>query len=155
MPPPADWLLVISPSIHFSGRMTYRFSNDLAEIDRDHVHNWLSTQAYWALGRDPEVHAAAMAGSRNYGVFAADGTQVAYARIITDGATFAWLCDVFVDPSVRGEGVGQLLVGSIVAELEPLNLRRTMLVTADAHSLYEKFGFGVPANMDWLMALKR
>jgi GNAT superfamily N-acetyltransferase len=134
--------------------MTYRFSNDIAEIDHSLVHHWLSTEAYWALGRDPEVHATAMAGSRNYGVFAEDGKQVAYARIITDGATFAWLCDVFVDPSVRGDGVGVLLVGSIVAELEPLNLRRTMLVTADAHGLYEKFGFDVPANMDWLMALK-
>jgi GNAT superfamily N-acetyltransferase len=134
--------------------MGYRFSNDLAEIDRDQVHRWLSTEAYWALGRDADLHATAMDGSRNYGVFTEDGKQVAYARVITDGATFAWLCDVFVASSVRGEGIGVLLVGSIVAELEPLNLRRTMLVTADAHGLYNKFGFDVPDKIDWLMARK-
>ncbi|WP_308220619.1 GNAT family N-acetyltransferase [Humibacter sp. RRB41] len=69
------------------------------------------------------------------------GDQVAYARVITDGATFGWLCDVFVDPEARGNGVGVGLIEGVVADLEQLGLKRTLLSTADAHGLYAKFGF--------------
>ncbi|GAA1823133.1 GNAT family N-acetyltransferase [Agromyces salentinus] len=120
----------------------FRFSTDRDEIDRALVHRWLSIDAYWALGRPRERQDAAIDGSRNYGVFdEASGQQVAYARVITDGVTFAWLCDVYVHPSVRGRGVGVALIEGVVADLEPLGLRRTMLATADAHGLYERFGF--------------
>jgi len=120
----------------------FRLSTDRDELDRERVHHWLSTDAYWALGRPRERQDAAIDGSRNYGVFdEASGEQVAYARVVTDGVTFAWLCDVYVDPSVRGKGVGIGLIEGVVADLEPLGLRRTMLATADAHGLYAKFGF--------------
>ena len=69
------------------------------------------------------------------------GAQVAFARVVTDGATFGWLCDVIVDPAVRGDGVGKALLAAVVEDLEPLGLRRTVLATADAHGLYEKYGF--------------
>lgn len=69
------------------------------------------------------------------------GEQVAYARVITDGVTFAWLCDVFVAPEVRGVGVGKILMSGVIADLEPWGLRRTLLATADAHGLYEQYGF--------------
>ena len=83
-----------------------------------------------------------MAGSRNYGVFDRDsGQQLAYARAITDGATFAWIADVFVDPAARGRGVGIRIMEGIINDLEPLGLKRTALFTEDAHGLYEKFGF--------------
>ncbi|MGH1564413.1 GNAT family N-acetyltransferase [Mumia sp. DW29H23] len=121
----------------------YAFSDDTARIDRARVHAWLSEQAYWALGRERAVQDAAIDGSRNYGVYEAAGTQVAYARVVTDGVTFAWLCDVFVDPSVRGRGVGTLLMDGVVAALDGMRLRRTMLATADAHGLYERYGFAV------------
>lgn len=120
----------------------FRFSADPADLDRALVHRWLSTDAYWALGRTREKQEAAIAGSRNYGVYdETTGAQVAYARIVTDAATFAWLCDVYVDPSVRGNGVGVGLIEGVFADLEPLGLRRSLLATADAHGLYEKFGF--------------
>ncbi|WP_200921668.1 GNAT family N-acetyltransferase [Agromyces sp. Leaf222] len=120
----------------------FRFSADPDDLDRERVHRWLSTDAYWALGRPRERQEAAIDGSRNYGVFdEASGAQVAYARVVTDGATFAWLCDVYVDPSARGNGVGVGLIEGVVADLEPLGLRRMMLATADAHGLYAKFGF--------------
>ncbi|RKR73499.1 GNAT family N-acetyltransferase [Frondihabitans australicus] len=79
---------------------------------------------------------------------------VGYARVITDEVTFAWLADVFVDPGSRGLGVGKLLVAGIVAELEPLGLKRIALRTSDAHGLYAQFGFaplgGTPDEGMWM-----
>jgi GNAT superfamily N-acetyltransferase len=131
----------------------YRFSSDAAELDRELVHRWLSTDAYWAIGRARDVQDAAIDGSRNYGAYdEASGTQVAYARVVTDAATFAWLCDVYVDPSVRGEGVGVALVEHLLADLEPLGLRRIALATGDAHGLYERFGFTPLADPErWMV----
>jgi GNAT superfamily N-acetyltransferase len=71
--------------------------------------------------------------------------------VVTDGATFAWLCDVFVDPAERGHGVGKALVGGVLADLEPLGLRRTLLATADAHGLYAAHGFAPLAAPDRMM----
>jgi GNAT superfamily N-acetyltransferase len=132
-----------------------RFSHDPAELDLDLVFRWLSEDAYWALGRSRATQDAAVAGSRNYGVFDDEsGAQLGYARIITDGATFAWLCDVYVAPDARGRGVGQALLTGILAELDPLGLKRTALRTLDAHSLYEKFGFEVLAEPELWMDRK-
>ena len=66
---------------------------------------------------------------------------MAYARVVTDLVTFAWLCDVFVDSGVRGRGVGVALMNNVCLLLEDLNLKRVVLATGDAHGLYEKFGF--------------
>ena len=83
----------------------YEISTDADRIDAERVHRWLSTDAYWAIGRPREKQDAAIAGSLNFGVYeTVSGQQVAYARVITDRATFAWLCDVYVDPSVRDLG---------------------------------------------------
>lgn len=119
-----------------------RFSSDPADLDVDTIHRWLSELSYWAEGRTRDVHERAMAGSRNYGVFdGATGAQLGYARFITDGVTFGWLADVFVDPAARGRGVGVRLVEGVMADIEPLGLKRTALFTGDAHGLYAKFGF--------------
>lgn len=131
----------------------FRFSDDPDDIDRERVHHWLSEQAYWALGRARDVQDAAIDASRNFAVIdTATGAQVAYARVVTDGVTFAWLCDVFVDPEVRGEGVGIGLIEGVVMALEPLGLRRILLATADAHGLYEKFGFAALVQPERWMA---
>ena len=131
----------------------FRFSDDPDDIDRERVHHWLSEQAYWALGRARDVQDAAIDASRNFAVIdTATGAQVAYARVVTDGVTFAWLCDVFVDPEVRGEGVGIVLIEGVVMALEPLGLRRILLATADAHGLYEKFGFAALVQPERWMA---
>lgn len=94
-----------------------------------------------------------MAGSRNYGVFDAEtGDQLAYARVITDGATFAWIADVFVDPTARGRGVGKRIMAGIMDDLEPLGLKRTALFTDDAHGLYTQFGFRALDTPDsWML----
>ncbi len=131
----------------------FRFSTDSGDIDRALVHRWLSEQAYWALGRARDVQETAIDASRNYAMVDTEtGAQVAYARVVTDGATFAWLCDVFVTPDVRGQGVGRALIDGVVADLEPFGLRRVVLATADAHGLYERFGFAPLAEPERWMA---
>src|SRR3954447_24465715 len=115
-------------------------STDAALLDVDTLHRWLSTDAYWAIGRPREVVERAVAGSLNFGAYD-DGRMVGYARVVTDRATFAWLCDVYVDPEARGYGVGVALMQAVDAELTALQVRRTLLATADAHGLYARFGF--------------
>ena len=132
----------------------FRFSDATADMDRAYIHAWLSEKSYWAIGRTVQVHETAMNGSLNFGVFDVDsGAQVAYARVITDHATFAWLCDVFVDDAVRGQGVGVALIDGVTAALAPFELKRIGLVTADAHGLYEKFGFAPLEKPEMWMAL--
>ena len=115
-------------------------STDASLLDLDTLHRWLSTDAYWAIGRPREVVERAVAGSLNFGAYD-DGRLVGYARVVTDSATFAWLCDVYVDPAARGAGVGVALIEAVDAALTELQVRRTLLATADAHGLYAKFGF--------------
>jgi GNAT superfamily N-acetyltransferase len=132
----------------------YEISTDLARIDVGRVHRWLATDAYWAIGRPRESHERAMAGSLNFGVYETNsGDQAAYARVVTDGATFAWLCDVYVDPSARGEGVGTALVAAVREHLRPLGVRRVLLATEDAHGVYEKLGFRALDRPERWMAL--
>ena len=74
-----------------------------------------------------------------------------FARVVTDQATFAYLCDVFVCPSVRGQGAGKALMQAILEHPELQLLRRWMLVTRDAHRLYARYGFETPQNPERLM----
>ncbi|KQX11449.1 acetyltransferase [Streptomyces sp. Root431] len=132
----------------------YEISADPARIDAARVHHWLSTDAYWALGRPREKQDAAIAGSLNFGAYHGEtGEMAAYARVITDYATFAWLCDVYVDPQARGTGLGTALVETVRDHLAPHGLRRILLATADAHGVYKKVGFTPLQNPDKWMAL--
>ncbi len=113
---------------------------DPDDLDVATIHRWLSTDAYWALGRSLDVVERAVAGSVN--VAAYDGNDfVGYARLVTDRATFAWLCDVYVAPAGRGRGVGKALVAAVHDALIAWGVRRTLLATDDAHGLYEGYGF--------------
>ncbi|MFQ6143352.1 GNAT family N-acetyltransferase [Streptomyces seoulensis] len=132
----------------------YEISTDPDRVDAERVHRWLSTDAYWALGRTRDKQDRAIAGSLNFGVFdTASGAQVAYARVVTDRTTFAWLCDVYVEPAVRGKGIGTALVGAVRDRLRPFGLRRITLATADAHGVYEKLGFRPLEHPERWMAL--
>ncbi|WP_217170716.1 GNAT family N-acetyltransferase [Streptomyces sp. AC512_CC834] len=132
----------------------YEISTDPHRIDAGRVHHWLSTDAYWALGRPRDKHDRAVEGSLNFGAYdAVSGEQVAYARVVTDRATFAWLCDVYVDPSVRAKGLGTALIAAVRAHLEPYGLRRILLSTHDAHGVYEKLGFTALDRPDQWMVL--
>ncbi|MEU9574268.1 GNAT family N-acetyltransferase [Streptomyces massasporeus] len=132
----------------------YEISTDPGRVDRERVHHWLSTDAYWALGRTREKQDRAIEGSLNFGVHeTVSGEQVAYARVITDRATFAWLCDVYVDPSVRGKGVGSALVAAVREEMRRYGVRRVLLATHDAHGVYAKLGFASLERPEHWMAL--
>jgi GNAT superfamily N-acetyltransferase len=132
----------------------YELSTDPRRLDAGRVHHWLSTDAYWALGRSRQKQDRAIEGSLNFGVYdAASGEQVAYARVITDRATFAWLCDVYVDRSVRGKGLGTALVAAVREHLRPYGVRRVLLATHDAHGVYERLGFTALERPDQWMAL--
>lgn len=130
---------------------TYDIRTDLADMDLDLVHAWLSTDAYWSLGRSREAVGTAAEHSLNFAVVA-DGRQVAYARVVTDHANFAWLCDVYVDRSHRGRGLGTRLVAAVVDRLDELGVRRTLLATKDAHGVYAGFGFEpLPDPAMWMV----
>ncbi|PZG10071.1 GNAT family N-acetyltransferase [Micromonospora craterilacus] len=133
----------------------YRISTDPDLIDLDLVHGWLSTDAYWALGRDRETVLRAFAGSIGFGVYRpADGRQVAVARVVTDRTTFAWLCDVYVDRAERGRGLGTWLAGTVRDHIATLGVRRIVLATDDAHEVYAKVGFA-PVRADRWMEFDR
>lgn len=127
-------------------------SDDRALMDVDLVHHWMSTQSYWARGRPRDVTERAIAGSLNFGLFANDGNQVGFCRWVTDGATFAWLCDVFIDRDHRGDGLGMFLVKTAIQHPTASGLR-LLLGTGDAHELYRKFGFTSITQPERLMEI--
>src|SRR3954469_15051551 len=87
----------------------YLLSEDPTDLDMDRVVRWISGDAYWAKGRPSEAGERSFANSFPAGLYGTDGKQVAVARIVSDRATFAWLCDVYVDPDHRGRRLGTML----------------------------------------------
>lgn len=130
--------------------MAVTISFDPARLDRDRVHGWLSREAYWSIGIGRDVFERAIANSLVASAFAG-GEQVAFARVVSDRATFAWLCDVFVAERARGQGVATRLIRAIVEHPELQGLRRWTLRTRDAHALYQRFGFAPLADPQRLM----
>ncbi len=127
----------------------YAISTDTARIDVDAVADYLS-RSYWAAGRSREQIERSLAHSICFGLYH-DGRQVGFARVISDHATFAYLCDVYVLEAHRGNGLGKWLVDVVLAHPELQGLRRWMLATRDAHELYRQFGFAELSNPDiWM-----
>jgi GNAT superfamily N-acetyltransferase len=114
-------------------------TTDPARINVDAVHAYL-TRSYWANGIPREIVERSIAGSLCFGLFDG-GEQIGFARVITDGATFAYLADVYVLESYRGRGLGTWLMALVVAHPKLQGLRRFMLVTRNAQWLYSKYGF--------------
>ena len=120
--------------------MGHEISTDPARLDRELIARFLRDEAYWSPGIPADVVDRAIDNSIVFGAYAGDA-QVGFARVVTDGATFAWLADVFVVEEQRGNGVGKRLVEAVDRHPELQGLRRFLLGTADAHGLYERFGF--------------
>jgi GNAT superfamily N-acetyltransferase len=126
----------------------------LEHTDFDLVQPWLAT-TYWSPGISMErVRKAAENSSLVVNAFI-DDVQVGYARVVSDRTIFAYLCDVFVDESVRGQGVGKAIVEAVLAHPDHQNLRRFMLATLDAHSLYAQYGFEALPNPDRWMVIRK
>ncbi|UVO51067.1 GNAT family N-acetyltransferase [Sphingomonas sp. SUN019] len=114
-------------------------SDDKARLQVDRVHAWLAS-SYWSPGIARELVERAIAGSHCLGAYQ-DGVQVGYARAITDHATFAWIADVWVEETARGQGLGRRMVRWFLNHPDFIGMRRVALVTADAHGVYEALGF--------------
>ncbi|MBO9578338.1 MAG: GNAT family N-acetyltransferase [Microbacteriaceae bacterium] len=124
--------------------MTHLASDDPARLDRDWIWRMLSTEAYWNTWRERrDIEAQIDSAWRVVGVYGPDGSQLGFARAVSDGVQFAYLGDVIVDPAARGAGVGKLLVRTMIDDGPGAGFR-WMLATKDAHGLYEQFGFRAP-----------
>ena len=132
-----------------------RISTDPADIDFAVVHGFLGQEAYWSRGVPEATLRTAIANSLCFSALADDGAQVGFARVVTDRATFAYLCDVFVLASACGGGVGKALVAAVMAHPDLQGLRRFSLATADAHALYARHGFEPLADPGRFMEVYR
>jgi len=131
----------------------YRISTQKEEMNIAFIHQFLSN-CYWAKGIPVDTVQKAVEGALPFGVFKGD-EQVGFARVITDGATFAYLADVFIDDAHRGLGLSKMLMEAVMAHPQLQGLRRFVLVTRDAHGLYEQFGFTPINNPELWMQVHR
>jgi GNAT superfamily N-acetyltransferase len=118
----------------------YWASDESDLIDTERVHAWISRESYWAEGRPRDAMVKAIQNSLVIGLYTASGTQVGFARFVTDYATFAWLCDVFIDSAHRGRRLGTFLVETAVSHPDVRGLRQ-ILATEPGRTLYTGFGY--------------
>ena len=119
---------------------TPRLISDLSDEHVRRAWRWIAEESYWGARIPWDVFSRACAGSLCFGLVE-DDDLLAFARVVTDQATFAWLCDVFVDDRARDRGLGKQLMVDILADPRLQGLRRWGLATADAHGLYTQHGF--------------
>ena len=125
-------------------------STDAARLDLAAVHGFLSRESHWARGIDRATVERSVHNSLCFGAYRG-GEQIGFARVVTDRATFAFVCDVFVVPEARGNGVARLLVDAITRHPDLQCLRRMALTSRDAQGLYERAGFSNLANPErWM-----
>ena len=120
----------------------YLISTDPSLLHVDVIHHYLSEESYWALNIPRDVVERSVSNSLCFGLYEKD-KQIGFARVVTDKATFAYLADVFILEEYRGKGLAKWLMETIQAHPGLQGLRRWMLGTRDAHSLYEQFGWTV------------
>ena len=128
----------------------YLISTDKQRLDIDYIHRWLSEQSYWAQGRSRAAVETSIANSLCFGLYQGD-RQVGFARIVTDFANFGWLCDLFVDNELRGQGLGKWLVQTVLNHPDVARIRGLMLATRDAHELYRRYGFEIVGSPERFM----
>lgn len=124
-------------------------SDDPARLDRARIHGWLAS-SYWSPGIARALVDRAIDGSHCLGAYR-NGTQVGFARMITDHATFAWLSDVWIDEAARGAGLARRMVQWFLDHPDFQGIRRIGLTTLDAHGVYAPLGFRSPRKPDRYM----
>jgi hypothetical protein len=128
-------------AVRWEGPAGYWASDDPSLLDLDKVHGWISGESYWAAGRSREVMAKSIEHSLVLGLYTSDNEQAGFARMVTDRATFAWLCDVFVAADHRAVGAGTFLVRTAVEHPDVTAIRQLLMATP-GRSLYRRHGFG-------------
>jgi len=118
------------------------FSDQKELLQIDSIHHYLSAESYWAKNISLEIVKRSIDHSLCFGIYK-DQQQVGFARWITDRATFAWLCDVYIESEFRGIGLSKKLMSFMIFHPDLQGLRRYQLATLDAHKLYEQFGFNI------------
>lgn len=131
----------------------FTISTDPGKLDVAVIHRYLTQESYWAQQISRALVEKSIRHSFNFGVYH-QHEQVGFARVVTDYATFALLCDVFILPAHRGKGLSKWLVSVIVTHPELQGLRRFVLYTKDAHTLYAPFGFSQIKNPTQAMEIK-
>lgn len=137
-----------------SRRDDFVVSTDRTRLDADVIHGFL-TNSYWAKGIPRETVARCLQHSLCFGVYDGSGAQVGFARVVTDFATVAYLGDVFVLETHRGHGLSKFMMECILGHPALQGLRRWILLTRNAHGLYEQFGFTPLKSADRYMELHR
>ncbi len=132
----------------------YEISSDPERLDIDAMHAYL-TRSYWSPGISRAVVERAARNSLCFGVYEHAGGQVGLSRVVTDHATFAYLCDVYVLEQHRGRGLSKAMMRAVMAHPAIARARRVMLATRDAHGLYRQFGFSAPLHAVSLMEIVR
>lgn len=127
-------------------KLPLEISSDKIQLDIDLIHGFLTT-SYWAAGIELSAVEKSIEHSMCIGAYLGK-QQVGFARLITDYTTFGYLADVFVLPEYRGKGVAKSMVRWLLKQPELQQLRRILLATADAHSLYRGFGFAALSDED-------
>ena len=130
----------------------YKVTSNPNDLDFDVIYEFIS-QTYWAKDIPVQTLKKSISNSLVFGVYKDTTEQVGFARVITDKATFAYLADVFILESCRGLGLSKLLMETVVSHPDLQGLRRFMLATSDAHSLYAQYGFQAVNNPDTLMQI--
>jgi len=129
----------------------WSISNELSPSDIETAYRWIADESYWAKSIPRDVFERSLDHSLCFTLHDKAGALRGFARVVTDRATFAYLCDVYVCSSVRGQGAGKALMQAIMDHPDVQQLRRWMLVTRDAHRLYAQYGFEVPVNPERIM----
>jgi GNAT superfamily N-acetyltransferase len=135
-------------------RDDYMISDDRSRLDRELIHRFLSEEAYWSPGIPRAVVDRALDNSICFGIYHGD-ELAAFARVVTDRATFGYLADVFVVDAHRGRGLGKWLVETVLEHPDLQGLRQFILGTADAHELYERFGWRPLPDPGRFMTIER
>jgi len=132
-------------------RDSFTISTDPSRLDLDTILDFF-TRAYWTKGRPPERTRRALANSLVFGVYEG-AKQIGIARVISDYAIFAYICDVFIHEDYRGHSLGKWLIQTVMAHPDLQGIRRWMLVTRDAHGLYKQYGFDSLADPNGWMEI--
>ena len=135
-------------------RAAFEITTDPARLDLDAIHDFLSNHAYWALGRSRETIQRTLANSLCFGLYH-DTRQIGLARVISDFATYAYMCDVYVLDAYRGQGLGTWLIDCVLKHPDLRDIIKFSLVTRSAQALYRKFGFAEVTEPHRYMNLRR